>query len=78
MVLTEPTADEILELHFVRHMVIAGLASDRIFALQIARLAVLGVSGSSDQMELALGWNSFSLERLLSWKYNFILSRTEF
>ena len=39
---------------------------------------VLGVSGSSDQMELALGWNSFSLERLLSWKYNFILSRTEF
>ena len=30
------------------------------------------------KMELALGWNSFSLERLLSWKYNFILSRTEF
>ena len=34
-------ADEILELHFVRLMVFAGPASDRIFVLQIAKFLLL-------------------------------------
>ena len=40
VVLTGPTADEILEFHFVsvRLMVFAGPASNKIFVLQMARL----------------------------------------
>ena len=41
VVLTGIAADEILELHFVRLMVFAELASDRIFVLQIAKFVVL-------------------------------------
>ena len=52
MVLTGPAADEILELHFVRLMVSAGPASDRIFVLQIAKFVVLTGPAAGEILEL--------------------------
>ena len=45
-------ADEILELHFVRHMVFAGPARDRLFVLQIARFVVLTGPAADEILEL--------------------------
>ena len=47
-----PATDEILRFHFVRLMVFAGLASDRIFALQIARFVVLTGLAADEILEL--------------------------
>ena len=55
MVLTEPAANEVLEFHFVRLMVFAGPASDRIFV--IVRFLVLTGPAADVQSELVGGFN---------------------